>query len=971
MSIFDKETYLPGVVTEIEADYSYGYDTSLFGTTDSEVVIGTAFDGPVGTIVPIYSPEHGAYVFGKSYDSKTKQEASLVAGIQDAWERGCRTIYAVRIGGVELHKDFNFCIDSEYKLRVAAANPSNMGKQVYMKFEGAAGSETVKIYKPASRATIAEKMQGLVTTDSDVLVIELRLNQDYGIGRDSKLVDLIHLVNEHTYNNVLKLSIIDADGIDVTNSLEAYDVAIGAMYPGVYFIGRDTSKCTSYTDVKFDLIESAASAKPYSSFDGVYFRKLIINTDVTQPLPIHSESLSDMRDILRDVNIAMVKEFDFLETSGLADRAFVPDKKDYEEVNLSKFEIYKRLGSGFATTAIAERRVDGAGKEITPRVKEAPMEDANRIVAIKDGIYSMLENAAIKYRVLSCAAADDVIASKLPRPIDFEKAVAEEIEVLDGLIRVTPKVDAAERISAKEYVMRFEPLGSISTDNLSDIYADVVMPVIPSIANVNELDTVAVKPGTMVMQLDATGQGTLLRVGESAYETLDGAGLVGELFIVDGNIYEGDATVGSAVVFKKAVVAPATGGGGLATFRSKEYVLGENLDQVFVFQVFEDVTGTGKTVKPLGDLKTMLSDNEDKSLVYAQSNHFEPNDILVRSAIFDAITVEEFVGFMNEHQVLGQLFSFELTDAGAEKKDDYVSEVATTALATGVYTLAADRKLGWDYSMYIPYKTTDNFARQLAQHCTYTELKTAPTHGVIGCKRLNDTSLSSVAKKAEQLIMTEFDLYAKNDYGRNMLDRQNLPYPIGKNISVIFAQYFVSMDDGYRFISTGAAGYAGMVSTLPLDQSSTNQPIAVTANQYQFALTNYQLTRLTSKGIVTFRQSFSKGIVVTDGITMAPVDSVFRRLSASRIIGAVEDLIRQAAEPFIGKQNHAANRNSLQTAIKSNLDKIKGRLIEAYEFNMIVDPKVMKFSYINIDYKIVPIYEIREVRNRISVKDQL
>lgn len=968
MSIFDKETYLPGVVTEIEADYSYGYDTSLFGTTDSEVVIGTAFDGPVGTILPVYNPEHGAYVFGKSYDSKTKQEATLVTAIQDAWERGCRTIYAVRVGGVDLHKDFNFCIDSSFKLRVAAANPSNLGKQVYMKFEGAAGAETIKIYKPATRATIAEKMQGLVTSDSDVLVIELRLNQDYGIGRDSKLIDLIRLVNEHTYNNVLKLSIIDADGVDVTNSLEAYDVAIGAMYPGVYFIGRDASKCTSFTDVKFNLIENAASAKPYSSFDGVYFRKLIINTDVTQPLPIHAESLSDLRDILRDVNIAMAKEFDFLETSGLADRAFAIDGKDYEEVSLSKFEIYKRLGSGFATTAIAERRVDGSGKELTPRIKEAPMEDANRIVSIKDGIYSMLENAAIKYRTLSCAAADDAIAGKLPRPVDFEKAVAEEIDVLDGLVRVTPKVEAAERISAKEYVMKFEPLTSVATDNLSDIYSDVVMPVIPSITDVNDLNTVAVKPGTMVMHLDATGQGTLLRVGETSYETLNGAGLDGEFYIVNGNIYEG-ALVGSAVVFNKAVVVPTTGG--LATFRSKEYVLGENLDHVFVFQVVEDTTGTGDTVKPLGDLKTMLSENEDKSLVYAQSNHFEPNEILVRSAIFDAITLEEFVEFMNEHQVLGQLFSFELTDAGAEKKDDYVSEVATTALSTGVYTLAADRKLGWDYSLYIPYKTTDNFARQLAQHCTYTELKTAPTHGTIGCKRLNDASLGSVAKKVEQLVEAEFDLYAKNDSGRNMLDRQNMPYPIGKNISIIFTQYFVNMDDGYRFISTGAAGYAGMVSTLPLDQSSTNQPIAVAANQYQLALTNYQLTRLTAKGIVTMRQSFSKGIVITDGITMAPVDSVFRRLSASRIIGAVEELIRQAAEPFIGKQNHAANRNSLQTAIKSNLDKIKGRLIEAYEFNMIVDPKVMKFSYINIDYKIVPIYEIREVRNRISVKDQL
>ena len=30
---------------------------------------------------------------------KKDQEATLVANIQDAWERGCRTIYAVRVGG--------------------------------------------------------------------------------------------------------------------------------------------------------------------------------------------------------------------------------------------------------------------------------------------------------------------------------------------------------------------------------------------------------------------------------------------------------------------------------------------------------------------------------------------------------------------------------------------------------------------------------------------------------------------------------------------------------------------------------------------------------------------------------------------------------------------------------------------------------------------------------------------------------
>ena len=87
-----------------------------------------------------------------------------------------------------------------------------------------------------------------------------------------------------------------------------------------------------------------------------------------------------------------------------------------------------------------------------------------------------------------------------------------------------------------------------------------------------------------------------------------------------------------------------------------------------------------------------------------------------------------------------------------------------------------------------------------------------------------------------------------------------------------------------------------MVSTLPLDQSSTSQPINFSSTSPN--LTQSQLGQLTAKGIVTFRRSFTKGIVVTDGVTMAPAESVFRRLSASRITGAVEDLIRQACEPF-------------------------------------------------------------------------
>jgi hypothetical protein len=179
---------------------------------------------------------------------------------------------------------------------------------------------------------------------------------------------------------------------------------------------------------------------------------------------------------------------------------------------------------------------------------------------------------------------------------------------------------------------------------------------------------------------------------------------------------------------------------------------------------------------------------------------------------------------------------------------------------------------------------------------------------------------------------------------------------------------YIDTED-YIFISNGAAGYAGMVSNLPLDQSSTNQPFDV--NDTAFNLTQYQHSRLNAKGIVTLKRSFSRGIVVLDGTTMAPADSVFRRLSASRIVGAVEELIRAVAEPYIGKQNHTANRNSLHTAIKSQLDELVGTLLEEYQFQLITDTRAERFNYIDIDYELVPIYEIRQVRNRISVKETL
>lgn len=84
LGIFDDDLVLPGVITEIIPDYTQEYDTSEYGSTETVTIIGTAFNGPVGKVVPIYSPEHAKYIFGDSFDSATRREASLVANIYDA-----------------------------------------------------------------------------------------------------------------------------------------------------------------------------------------------------------------------------------------------------------------------------------------------------------------------------------------------------------------------------------------------------------------------------------------------------------------------------------------------------------------------------------------------------------------------------------------------------------------------------------------------------------------------------------------------------------------------------------------------------------------------------------------------------------------------------------------------------------------------------------------------------------------------
>lgn len=995
-TLFENELVLPGVITEILPSYSDEYDTSLFGTTESMVIIGTAFNGPVGRAIPVYSPEHAKYIFGDSFDSKTRKEATLVPEIYNAWDRGCRTIYAVRVSGKEMYKDYDLAVESKLKLRVSALFPSNENKECYFVYDASQGSSmagSFKIYKPSSKATISEKMQGVVDGSDYILVNTIDL-ESYSITKDSKLSDAISLFNENTNNNGLRLSIVNEEGADVTNTdKEAHVLSLGVMFPGLYTICRDSNTGVAVTDVEY---VRTSTQELHTGFDGAVWKKLIMNSDVNANYPIYAINKSDLADKFgRLFNID--ENYNWCKTTGNVNKLFTKDTVDYEEVELENFDLYKKLGSGYARTAKVQKI-----KENYFKVVETPHGDENRTVEIADGIYSLLENYGTDYRVLTCANAETKIASRLPKKDEFKIANPASIKLASStdsveMINATAKLEAKDFTMPKQYEISIADIDESEFDieeileNLSNkkftrvpVIEDVEVAVSSNKTIENGqlavLKTTTLPAEMPIVKASAEGEEQPVkkvraaRQGETVSYKLVQYNKSKKVFEdVDGSFFSKDES--SKIKDRFAItkvedsvtkIVPlkvkfndldSTHTLEVETVAADEYVIVEsNVTNVAKLK-------TDSTIEPLAALLSMLSHEEGNDFTMAYIDSVPALDVATNKSIVRVISnklewcnYEELLADLNEDIFLKEYFEFTLTNS-------YEANDVAGATLSGKGVDRLDPT--YDENKYIPYTTPDNFARQLAQHCMYTSLKTYPTHGIIGCEKLTGVTLSAIASRVNDILSMNLELYAKKANGNNMLDKDNMPYPIGRCLSVVFMQYGVTTGNGYTFISNGAAGYAGMVSTLPAGKSSTNQAIDIPT--LSFELSQYQLGKLAANGIVVCKNS-NRGTVIADGVTQAPVDSPFVRLSTTKTMNIVDRILREAIEPFIGLQDNLANRNSLQTSVKSELNKLLDTLLRAYDFNISSDTNSQRLGVIYIDYVIMPNNEIREVRNRVTVK---
>lgn len=933
--IFDNDLILPGVITEIIPDYAQDYDTSEFGSTESVTIIGTAFNGPVGKVVPIFSPEHAKYIFGDSFDAKTRREANLVPEIYDAWGRGCRTIYAIRVSGKEIYKDYQFATETKLKLRVSGIFPSNENKDVFLNYAANQSENSdagvIRIFKPADRANMREKMQGLVLNQSEMLITDIKL-AGYGITKDSRLVDVINIVNGAESNNVLRLAIVDENGADVTaSSKEAQSLCVGVMFPGVYTIGRDKAAegVTVKTQVDYVL---ASKAKPHTNYREAIWKELNVNSDVNTEFPLFAKAMNDLSALLptsADIN------GEWLKAVGMIDKIAIKNKIDYEEVELDEFDLYQRLGSGYAQTAQIIALKGASDDNIRGyKVTVPDSNNVNRVIGIEDGIYSMLENHSTNYTVLASANAETKISGKLPRKDVFKKREAGTFKLSENSVEV---IEIATKINEKDF----------SDSKAVKIVINSVEEAIDQAAILKNLDTSIKARRIIGIKTDGETaaakhpEGTLVAVNGTSLKKVVKGALVSES--VDG--YFLADTDGGLKLYKCTQ-------GALSEHSAEEgnAIIATNGQYANVYQ-----RNGSEIYEPISTLAEIANTELDEDYTLC---HVEDLATGLTVNIFSTeaqwMTFGELVDKLNENEVFTKLFK-----ASALKPD---TEVGSLVQGTG-----QDKgKTYFDTTMYVPYTTTDNFARHLAQHCVYTSLKTFPTHGIIGCAKLNGVNLSTIADRVNEILALDLDLYAKRPNGNNMLNNNNMPHPIGRAISIPFVQYTVTTGNGYNYVSNGAAGYAGMVSTLDADKSSTNQPINLPT--LAFELSNYQLSKLTGKGIVTVKTT-TQGTVVTDGVTMAPVDSAYRRLSTTKVINVVDAALREVIEPYIGSQDNLATRNSLQTAITSRLNKLKEKLISYYKFNIISDSSAARLGIIKVQYVVIPYNEIKEVRNTLSVQE--
>ena len=164
--------------------------------------------------------------------------------------------------------------------------------------------------------------------------------------------------------------------------------------------------------------------------------------------------------------------------------------------------------------------------------------------------------------------------------------------------------------------------------------------------------------------------------------------------------------------------------------------------------------------------------------------------------------------------------------------------------------------------------------------------------------------------------------------------------------------------------SNGAGLYAGFVSTLAAYNAPTGKtPFNISSVRWLPTLT--QQNNMSNAQIVPLGTNYTNAPVWVDAPTFAAPTSDYARLTTLRIIFDAVQLVRAAAQPFVGQGATLANRTAFDTAVSSALRSmtLAGALVSS-DYNITYQSAS---NSAEVDLVLTPAFEIRNITISVSI----
>lgn len=110
------------------------------------------------------------------------------------------------------------------------------------------------------------------------------------------------------------------------------------------------------------------------------------------------------------------------------------------------------------------------------------------------------------------------------------------------------------------------------------------------------------------------------------------------------------------------------------------------------------------------------------------------------------------------------------------------------------------------------------------------------------------------------------------------------------------------------------------------------------------------------------------GYKLTDGPTLASVDSDYTRLTTLWIVRKAMEITRNVAKDYLGLSSNIQVLQALETRLKADLTRMKPDMLQGFAFKIKSSPRQRVLGELEIVLELAPVFEIRSITIPVTLK---